>query len=192
MKGLAGHATFVDVGRTRMTAQRLIQDAFGADDEGADRGDRKMGSAPPHHLGSLWWSRTNADDIKEDMKVKTPTFPVETSFTILWYIFNPVGKTQECSEETDAESQQGVAERCGYTQKPRRAVLDKMQTNGGASLQCCLLWFLKIGRGVGRCHGLENMMGDESAEETVQMQKKGRRNTDWVLHADGTELQGLF
>ena len=29
-------------------------------------------------LGSLWWSNTNADEIKADMKVKTPTYPVET------------------------------------------------------------------------------------------------------------------
>ena len=52
------------------------------------------------------------------------------SFKILGYISNPAGKSQE----SFAESQQGVVEGRKDIQKKRRAVEDKVQHNGGAQV----------------------------------------------------------
>ena len=81
-------------------------------------------------------------------KKEQDKFPLEKSFKILGYIFNPTGKSQ-CRESgpPNAESQQSVVERCTDLQEQRRAVENEAKGWWIKSKAFSAL-ALKIGRGV--------------------------------------------
>ena len=84
-----------------------------------------------------------------DMMIKTKKrihkFPSEKSFNILVYTFIPAGNMQESLEEQMQGAHKSLVEGCGDLQQQQEcAVEDKMQKNGGTSLQRFLFWKRKL------------------------------------------------
>ena len=103
----------------------------------------------------LWWSRTNAEEIKENMTMETArgrqSLPFEEKFHMLGDFLNQTTTSHESLGEL-RQKKKGMVERCPSLQKQTRSLESKMQTTGGTSLQhthCRVIKLVMVSSGCG-------------------------------------------